>query len=176
MQRARRADSGPAGEEHRGWALPEPTPPWAAARSRGDSWARQSFAAAAGRHPRHPCFGPPAAPSRALRLQHPEERRAQWGAAAKPQNSGSPQRPSLADLGIPICFPVLRAGATAAIAAFSTLWARLEQEKDDPLDLPAKSSHEIPVLLTGRDHTVRARAQEPVELVSQKLFLSVFPF
>lgn len=105
----------PAGEERRGWALPKPIPPREAARSLGDSCARQRAAAAAGRYP---CPCPPAAPSRAPGLEHPQERGEPEGPAAKLQNAGSPRRPRLATLGAPVCFPVFGADARAAIAAF----------------------------------------------------------
>ena len=126
-------------------AGPSPSPPrpeLRAARSRGDSWAGQSFAAAAGRHP----YPRAASGCRGLPLQHPAERREPEGPAAKLQNSGSPRCPSLASLGIAMCFPVLRAGARAAIAAFSTPGRRkasLEQEKDDPWTSQPKAAARV---------------------------------
>nr|XP_023503832.1 proline-rich proteoglycan 2-like [Equus caballus] len=97
--------------------------------------------------------GPPAAPSPALRLQLPEERREPEGQAAKLQISGSPRRPGLAPLGILICFPALSTDARPPSLPFFTLCrtkASPGQEKDDPGDLPAKTSRETPALqLTG---------------------------
>lgn len=103
--RARRAESGPVGGGDGGRSLPEPTAPGTAAWSRGDRWAVQSPAAAAGRHP-----GPRPPARRALRLQHPERR------AARLQDSGSPSASQLSSSRVLPCSPVLRADARTAMA------------------------------------------------------------
>lgn len=137
-----RAEPTPArpGVERGGRSLPKPTPPGTAAWSRGDSWARQSSAAAAGRHPRS--GSPAASPSRALRLQHREERGQPAGRAAKLQNSGSPRRPSLALLGFSCAVPCsgrLPGPPWLSSTLCPTKKISLEQEKDDPLDLQPKA-------------------------------------
>lgn len=112
------ADSGPAGgEERRGWALPEPTPPRGGNPESQGQLGRAELSSCCRMTPLPRPTGRPlpgalaATPGGAARA---------GGAvpAAKPQNSGSPRPPRLAALGIPVCFPVPGADARAAIVAF----------------------------------------------------------
>lgn len=122
--RARRAESGPTGGGARSWALPEPTPPGTAARSRGDSWARQSPAAAAGGppplppsppHPPHRWLAgcslpgaPAAAPRGASRAR---------GAGCQAADFGVPSASRLSSSRDPHLFSCAQHGRQAAIAA-----------------------------------------------------------
>lgn len=140
--RARGAESGPAGGGAR-----RPVPPRAhSARDRSPESRGQLGRA-------EPCScrrtAPPPRlarcfPSRALRLQHPEERGQPEGRAAKLQNSGSPRRPSLALAGFSRAFPCSGRTPGPPWLSSSTLCrtkrASLEQEKDDPLDPQPKAA------------------------------------
>lgn len=117
----RRAEPSPArpGVEREGRSLPEPTPPGTAAWSRGDSWAGESPAAAAGRHPPVPArrlLPLPGAPAAAPGGACPA-----GGAGCQAAEFRVPSASQLSSWRVLLCFPVVRADARAAMAVFYPL-------------------------------------------------------
>lgn len=156
--RARRVGSGQAGGGAPRLVPPRAHSPGTAALSRGESGRCRALQLPQDGIPTRPagCSLPGA---QAAALEGPSRL---GRAGAKLQNSRSPRFNCSRDSQLFPCAPGRTPGPPSL--PFSTLCRRtagLEQEKDDPLELPAKSCHETLVLwLTGRDHTVSARAAE----------------
>lgn len=156
--RARRVGSGQAGGGAPRLVPPRAHSPGTAALSRGESGRRRALQLPQDGIPPRPagCSLPGA---QAAALEGPSRL---GGAGANLQNSRFPRFSCSRDSQLFSCASGWTPGPPSL--PFSTLCRRkagLEQEKDDPLDLPAKSCHETLVLgLTGRDHTVSARAAE----------------